>query len=577
MLSRMWSSPRRKISLRLALYLFILNGFILIVNSTVGYTFIRDVIKRNTAYYAEHYIGSLNNELNFYFRDLELMTQSLYYINPELFYRLDEEQRQTELRKYLEGVRNGRDYIADIIVMSNDLEAVGTSPFRMDQLQRSDIYRLMMGSVGELVMTPTGYSTIFPYRGGEQPQLIFVGRKIVTGSENRGRTEGFVIVSLKAERITDIIQKREKRYDERLFLVDRRGFMMEPASIGDLPHNGEEMLKEAGGGEPSFTRFGHLIVTGNDPKSQPLNIVGIIPEEALLKDATIILKLQLALNFALLVIGMTLAFILSYHFLKPIVRLAKFMSSMGNLGSERLAPYPARSGAKDEIGLLIVSFNRMIYRLKRTSQRVEEERQKQKKAELRALQAQINPHFIYNTLNNIRWLARMGQTESIFDMLTSMNIILVSAFQLEKPIITIGEELKHLAAYVEIQQRIYPGQFSVVYELEEHVKDGKIARMSLQPLVENAIFHGILPKREAGVIWIKGWQEKERIVLKVIDSGVGAMQPVPADNPAREHVGMRNVDKRIQLYFGESYGVKWESRPGKGMTVTVILPLDKQQ
>ncbi|UVI32998.1 cache domain-containing sensor histidine kinase [Paenibacillus spongiae] len=564
--------PSRNMSIRLAVYLFIMNGFILVVSSTAGYAFTSSVIKKNTAYYAEHYIGSMNNELNFYFRDVDLMTNSLFYLSKNLFDGLELDDRKLQLQNDLSGLRGGRDYIEDILVLSNDLQAAGTAPIDMGQLQRADIYRKIMGSEGELVVSPIGYPTfVFDPSKANRP-VLFAGRKIVSG--HTSRMEGIIIVTIKAERITDIVQKREKHYDEQLFLVDRQGILMEPARIGEMPHDGEEMLKEAGGERASFIRYGHMIVSGNDRRIQPMNIVGIIPEKALLKDAAAILNLQLALNFGLLLIGMTLALVIAYRFLRPIVRLAHFMRTVGN---QQLITYRQRErGNNDEIGYLIISFNRMIRRLRRSFRHIHDEREKQKKAELRALQAQINPHFIYNTLNNVRWLARMGQTDSIFDILTSMNIVLVSAFQLEKPIITIGEELQHLAAYITIQTMIHPGKFDVVYEMDDSIRSAPIARMSLQPLVENAIFHGVLPKSGHGLITIKGWYERDRIMLQVADSGVGAADETGLQRDPgaerREHVGMRNVDKRIKLYFGSQFGVDWKSERHVGTTVTVALP-----
>jgi len=150
----------------------------------------------------------------------------------------------------------------------------------------------------------------------------------------------------------------------------------------------------------------------------------------------------------------------------------------------------------------------------------------------------------------------------------------VSAFRLERPLIPIGEELKHLRAYVSIEQMIYPDQFEVFYEVDEEVLEGRIARMSLQPLLENAIFHGVLPKAGVGHIRVKGWREDGRIFLQVTDDGAGAAACVNDDREgaSREHVGMINVDRRIRLYFGEAYGVQWHSVPGSGTTVTVTLP-----
>ncbi len=585
--------------------MFVLNALILLINSTAGYALIRDVIKTNTAYYAEHYIGSLNNELNSYYRETELIIRSLSLMHPDLFEGLSIEKTRSQKQQFLRSIRDNYDYVDEIVIMSNDLDAVATSSMRIDQLLRSDIYRQLIGSTGELVTTPIVYAPIFENAIDERGTLMLAGIKIIPEGAASVRADGFIIVSLKVDRITAIIEQREKRYDERLVLVDRKGILMEPASSGELPHNGGEMLLDIGkGAAASYSRSGHLVVSGNDPNKQPLNIVGIIPEEGLLKDASILFKLQLALNFVLLLVGMILAFVLAYYILNPVARLAKFMDRTGDLGAERLTKYPVKQKMikqrpKDEINRLISSFNRMIDRLQEAAKRVDEERLKQKKAEVQALQAQINPHFIYNTLNNIRWLARMGNADLVFEMITSVNVILVSAFQLERPLIAISEELKQLEAYVAIQKQVYLNKFNVIYEIDDQVKQGMIPRMSLQPLVENAIFHGILPKQEYGIIRIKGWREHDKLYLQIIDNGVGYEQKMRTSNEKkdedklrdldkdvdrerieddliREHIGMSNVGKRIKLYFGEDYGVNWQSKTGEGMIVTVVLPYERR-
>lgn len=567
MAKRRWFRPSRNVSLRLALYGFVMTGIVLLANSMAGYSFAGKIIRQNTAYYAQNYVRSMNSEINFYMRDIDLMTLTLFYMNDRnLFALLGDSINKLELRSYFDGFINTRDYVYDIFLVSGRGEVAGTTSVTESELFRSDFYRKLEESGGELVVAPIGHPSFVQDRFKAKQEVLLAGRKIKSPQTNR--TEGYVLLTLAADRLKQVLDKPDKQYDEKLLLVDRQGGLLYPANPGDLPL--AALNRAAASGKASARAMGYLIVSGGSGQPDPINVVGVIPEKGLLKDAAKIRNLLFGLNFLLLLIGLALAVGLSYRFLRPVVRLS---SHMRTVGRGEWVPY-SRRDMKDEIGVLIVSFNRMIRRLQRLFRRLEAERGKQKKAELRALQAQINPHFVYNTLNNVRWLARMGDTEAVFHILTEMNEILVSAFRLERPLIPIGEELKHLRAYVSIEQMIYPDQFEVFYEVDEEVLEGRIARMSLQPLLENAIFHGVLPKAGVGHIRVKGWREDGRIFLQVTDDGAGAAACVNDDREgaSREHVGMINVDRRIRLYFGEAYGVQWHSVPGSGTTVTVTLP-----
>lgn len=563
--------PSRNILLRLALYLFFMNIIILIVSSTFVYQFTADSIKKNTAYYAEDYVRSMNNELNMYIKDIDFMTLSLFFLDEDLFSLLNDPVKKIEMRSYFDSFKYSRDFINDIFLVNKYSEVGGTSTAFKDKLMDSSIYRNIVQSDGELVVAPIGYPDFVINTNNSKQEVLFLGRKIKSPQTNT--TEGIIIVTVYAERINQIIDKTDKQYDEMILLLDRDSQLINHASK-EQSHVMERLadisLKEAEG-EPYLMDNGHMYISGESTEHQPLKIIGLIPEETLLKDAAS-LRNRLAVIFVvLLLISMTLSLGVAYNFVKPILQLAFYMKKMNQ---DKLAPYRAGE-MQDEIGFLIKSFNQMVSRLQISFERIEQEREKQKKAELRALQAQINPHFIYNTLNNVRWLVRMGKNEPVFEMITSMNEVLVGAFRLDNPIISIAEEIGYLSEYVKIQSMAHPDQFEVHYEIGESVKDGQIARMSLQPLMENAIMHGILPKRGPGKIRVTGFEESDRIVIKVEDDGVGTSMPDSAPNEGREHVGIVNVDKRIQLYFGDSYGVRWTSVPGKGTTVIVTLPKTK--
>ncbi|GIP37176.1 sensor histidine kinase YesM [Paenibacillus sp. J31TS4] len=561
--------PRRNMSVRLALYLFVLNASILFISVLLSFQFSSSTIKKNTAYYAEHYVHSLNNELNYYIRDIDLMTLSLFYLNDRLFDGFKDNIAKLELRSYFDGFKNSRDYLTDIFLVSRYGQVAGTTSVLVNELLTSDFYLDILDSDGELVFAPVGKASFVQNQYTAEQNVLFAGRKIKSPQSNM--TEGVVIVTLNADRLTGALRKPDKQYEEQLLLTDRKGKLLYRADGGSLPQGLEKKLAAPGAGPASFTESGYLFVSGNSDEEEPLTVIGLIPEKALLRDTKVIRNVLLTVNLLLLLVGMGLAATLAYRFLQPVVKLSSFMRSVG---THNLVTYRS-TGMRDEIGLLIASYNRMIRRLKQSFRRLESEREKQRKAEMLALQAQINPHFIYNTLNNVRWLAKAGRTETIFDVLTSLNVILVSSFRFHEPIISVGEELRHLEEYLAIQKMMHPDKIEVRFELEASVYSGPIVRMSLQPIVENAITHGLLPKEGSGTIVIRGWRDEAYLYLQVKDDGVGSTGTLPPEETGsgkREHVGLHNVDKRIKLYFGEAYGLSWESSGGAGTTVTFRLP-----
>ncbi|MEF3303778.1 cache domain-containing sensor histidine kinase [Paenibacillus sp. GYB003] len=562
--------PGRNMSVRLSLYLFILNGLTLLVGTWISYQFSSGVIRKNTDYYAKHYVDSLNSELNFYIRDIDLMTLSLFYMNDRLFAGLDDNIAKLELRNFFDGFRNSRDYISDIFLVSPAEEVAGSTSVAAGDLLGSELYKTIRDSDGELVFAPIGKASFVQNEYTAEKEVLFVGRKIKSPQTNA--TVGIVIVTLAADRLTPILARPEKRYEEQLLLLDRKGRLLYRENGLELPDKLRKLVDSSGYGRSSAQESGYLLVSGNEEMQRAVTVIALIPEKALLRDAAVFRNVLLSLNAVLLLIGMALAAMLAYRFLRPVVQLSYFLR---DVGSRKLVPYEA-AGMKDEIGFLIASYNRMIRRLKQLFRRIELEREKQRKAEVLALQAQINPHFIYNTLNNVRWLARAGRNDTVFDALTSLGVILVSSFRFDQPVVSIREELKHLQAYLDIQATMHPGKFEVGYDFPDGLEAEPIVRMSLQPIVENAIMHGILPKTGAGRIRLSGKREGGFVYVQVADDGIGAASAggrPSAKGNRREHVGMLNVDRRIKLYFGDEYGLRWTSEPGAGTTVTLKLPV----
>lgn len=199
--------------------------------------------------------------------------------------------------------------------------------------------------------------------------------------------------------------------------------------------------------------------------------------------------------------------------------------------------------------------------------------------QLRALQAQINPHFLYNTLEDIRSIALEYGVISIGEMTKALAKTFRYSISKEN-IVTVREEIDHIKSYAQIQNFRYGDRLSILYYIDETVMDCRMIKFILQPIIENAVSHGVEPKKGSGVVTVIGALKEGEIVFRIIDNGIG-MAPEQldkinadlADKRETSHgIGLSNVDMRLKLYYGEPYGIRVESRQGEGTQVTVRLP-----
>lgn len=235
----------------------------------------------------------------------------------------------------------------------------------------------------------------------------------------------------------------------------------------------------------------------------------------------------------------------------------------------------------DEISVLTDSFNDMTAEIGVLVDNIKKQEKNLRITESRLMQAQINPHFLYNTLDAIIWLAEEKKTDDVVSMVNSLSEFFRTTLSKGKDYITVKEEKSHVESYLEIQQYRYQDIMDYEIDMAEDIYLYMIPKLTLQPLVENALYHGIKNKRGKGTIRITGWKEGGRIFLKVTDNGIGMSEE--ALNKLRRSIygingeadesgfGLANVNQRLQYYFGEEYGVFFESEENAGTEATVIM------
>ena len=314
-----------------------------------------------------------------------------------------------------------------------------------------------------------------------------------------------------------------------------------------------------------------------------LYLIEIIPNGPLQRQIPYLSDSLVNSLLAILVLGLLLAFLLHHMITPPITALQNRITKISS-GDFSFDPAIEWSNELGDIGRGINSMSASVTAL--MDHRLEDEKQKQD-LEYRMLQNQINPHFIYNTLNSIKWMATIQHAPGIAEMVTALSRLLKSVSKSNERLVPLYEEFALLNDYFTIQQYRYGGTITldVSYIEDEKLNHScLIPRFTLQPLVENAIFHGIEPKGSAGEVTLRVERDTANgdVLIRLTDDGIGMtaeqaakalQEPGPEEAAAKyRHVGMWNVHKRLQYSFGEAYGLSIESEPGVGTTVTVRLP-----
>lgn len=237
----------------------------------------------------------------------------------------------------------------------------------------------------------------------------------------------------------------------------------------------------------------------------------------------------------------------------------------------------------DEVAALADSVNGMTESIERFMQKIKEDERKMRQADLRLLQEQINPHFLYNTLDTIVWLIEGGDPEKAVNMVMSLSEFFRLVLSKGREYITIREEEMHIRSYLEIQQVRYRDILDYEIDFDPALYQYKILKLTLQPLVENSLYHGIKYKRAKGSIRVTGRLSGGRVVLTVTDDGVGMEAEELANligeigKPCKDTgkgFGLANVNERIRMNFGAEYGMTIRSAPGEGTSVTVTIPAE---
>jgi two-component system sensor histidine kinase YesM len=305
-------------------------------------------------------------------------------------------------------------------------------------------------------------------------------------------------------------------------------------------------------------------------------MVTVVPYSKILSGSR---SIRFGLLLLMSIIG-AIAYYFAYRFSSSINnRISKLITGMRNMHDGNLDMY-IENKSKDEIGQLIEDYNFMISRMSVLIEEQYKSGKEVKSAELKALQAQINPHFLYNTLDMINWMSFKNMNKEISDAVKSLAKFYKLSLNKGKNIISLRDEITHVSLYVQIQNMRYSNRINLEVNIHEDLYEYNIIKITLQPIIENSILHGILAKgTEVGTIIINAKLDNEDLLIQVNDNGPGISEDTinkilsgDIDSKKGSGYGLKNINQRIKLYYGEKYGLSFKSNLDEGTSVIIRIP-----
>ena len=490
----------------------------------------------------------------------------------------NENPDQDELLKTLERYTTTDKNIAGILVVdskgemiSNTMELVEDSPLNMESwyiqtVAEPETFHLFSQQIGRNI-------TSF-YDSYKADNILSMTKALI---DEEGNVKGMVLFDMKLDHMESIINSAELGRSGFLYISNRKGdvvyapvnpivYRIHPTMIG-----GEK--------EVQINGEGYQIIAQETGISD-WNIVGVFP-----KNVTLSIILEVIISFVIyavliFIVGIILSMYLTKTLTRPISQLKNLMAE----AEKGKLEIRYESNYNDEISQLGHSFNKMIEAIKNLLSLVYSEQKAKREAELKAFQAQIKPHFLYNTLDTINWMAMEYEADDIVEVVESLTNLFRISLSKGNEIISLENEVKHVKSYLMIQKVRYEEQFDYDIIYDTQLKNFKVIKLIIQPLVENAIYHGIKGRKESGYIRVDIHSDDKDLIIVVSDTGGGIDSEQVAhmnkifngmiEKDDRYGIGLFNVNERIKLNFGLEYGLTISSEFGKGTKVTIRHPIE---
>lgn len=558
--------------------------FALATYLVISLRYTQSSVLENSTEYTSQLIGQVNSDIDSYISYMENISSIVANSSDVWDYLFDENQtegRQEELRERITSVfktiMDTREDITNIALLPEHKKVLINEGW--DELNpyvevgELSWYQEALENQGRTALSSSHVQNVIY---GEYQWVVTLSRSIT--SVTKPDICGVFFVDLNYDAISKLCEKISLGNKGYIFVLDGNGSIVYHPQQ-QLIYSGmkqERIAEVMESRESSFLTEDDRLYTISRSEKTGWIVVGVSYLSELMKGANKARNLYLIIALLLFAAALLLAYLLSDAITRPITALEKSMKEVEKGNFEHAA---LEVCAENEVGRLSQSFNIMTEEIQNLMEQSRHEQRIKRKYELKALQAQINPHFLYNTLDSIIWMAEWGKTQEVVQMTSSLARLLRRSISNEREVVTVAEEVEYTQDYLTIQKMRYKDKLEYEILVDQEIAQEGIVKLILQPLVENAIYHGIKYKEGKGMIRIRGFRQEDRIVLQVEDDGSG-MDEETLTHIFEKHtkdtksngVGLKNVNERLQLYYGTEYGLKYESKIGEGTTATVILP-----
>lgn len=417
---------------------------------------------------------------------------------------------------------------------------------------------------------------------GERPWVITLSRGIRNkSSKSENQKEGVFFIDLNYSAISELCNQSMVGNQGYAFILDADGNIvyhpqqqqlyneLQTENISLIMGTDKDTVLSGKGSAEKLYSISRSEKTG-------WTVVDCVRVEELLRKSNKAQSLYVLVAMGLMIVALFFSRFISRSITQPIQQLC---DSMARVQEGDFSVSDVVVDSKNEIGSLTKSFNVMTHRIQDLMEQNIREQEAKRKSELKALQSQINPHFLYNTLDSIIWMAEGKKNEEVVLMTASLARLLRQSISNEDEVVSIGQEVEYARGYLTIQKMRYKDKMEFQIDVDPSILHIPLIKLVLQPVIENAIYHGLKYKESKGLLMVKGFRKNGNAVLQVIDNGVG-MDQETLDHIYEKHkvnyqsngVGVYNVQKRLQLYYGSEYGITYESEKGVGTTATITIP-----
>lgn len=552
--------------------------------------------------YEEENLVNMEAYLNSYLEEVDSIAKNVnynYYLQDYLETVIKEEDDYVDsgIGKNMRSYEMSSQAFSDILLSRADISSIMIFGKKKMLLNRSmytcqkvaldysklDWYAKAVAKPQDAIITGPNRHSFFD----TDDEVISLSREVQ--SYENGTFRGVILINLNMNKITEICNSFQEKQENFICIINDKGELVYEQQNGrerfafDEKENRQELNTALGKTKESCFRLNYrgekYLVTRTDMKTTGWTLVSMVPYKSVMAETMAISGVMiLAVAITLIVTLLLLNRILT-GVVKPLKKLEKYMVQVNPDNMDQRMEILT----DDEIGHLSMKFNQMMDRIRNLKEQVIEEQEDKRKYELQALQAQINPHFLYNTLDSIIWMAETNDSNIV-----AMTEALAKLFRISlnkgNEEISLERELEHVKNYLIIQSMRYADKFTYEISAEPGVERCRTIKLILQPIVENCIYHGIKKKRGTGKITIRAYRREQNLIIEVSDDGCGMPEEIcrkilsdeiESENISGSGIGVKNVNERIQLRFGKKYGLSYSSEEGVGTTVTYVLPYNE--